>query len=60
LLGSPPRDLPDRGFTSGLSQLDVPPPETPPANDTLPPPANDTIPPQGSLATRASSSTACP
>lgn len=48
--GSSVHDLPDRGFTSGLSQLDVPPPQMPPANDTMPPPANDTIPPQGSLA----------
>lgn len=45
LLGSPPRDLPDRGFTSGLSQLEVPPPSVPPANDTIAPPANDTVPP---------------
>jgi hypothetical protein len=48
--GSSIHDLPDRGFTSGLSILDIPPPEMPPANDTLPEPANDTIPPQGSLA----------
>lgn len=45
VLGSTIRDLPDRGFTSGLSQLDVPPPVLPPANDTILPPANDTIPP---------------
>lgn len=49
-LGSSIQGLPDRGFTSGLSQLEVPPPSLPPANDTIPPPANDTIPPQGSLA----------
>lgn len=40
--GSSIRDLPDPGFTSGLSILDVPPPATPPANDTLGPAANDT------------------
>lgn len=44
--GSSIRDLPDRGFTSGLSVLEVPPPDMPPAlpaNDPLPPalPAND-------------------
>jgi hypothetical protein len=43
--GSTLHDLPDRGFTSGLSILDIPPPEMPPANDILPVPANDTIPP---------------
>lgn len=43
--GTSIHDLPDRGFTSGLSILDVPPPDMPPANDTMPPPANDTIPP---------------
>lgn len=46
--GSYLRDLPDRGFTSGLSQLDVPPPvlppHVPPANDQGP--ANDTAPPK--------------
>jgi hypothetical protein len=43
-------DLPDRGFTSGLSQLELPPPELPPhlppANDPGPAPANDTVPPK--------------
>lgn len=40
--GSSIRGLPDRGFTSGLSQLEVQQPQVPPANDTMPPPANDT------------------
>lgn len=52
------RGLPDPGFTSGLSQLDVPPPELPPnlppANETVPPPANDTIPPEPTPARRPS------
>jgi SPP1 gp7 family putative phage head morphogenesis protein len=44
--GSTIRDLPDKGFTSGIAQLDVPPvPPIPPANDILPPPANDVLPP---------------
>lgn len=45
VLGSTIQGLPDRGFTSGLPSLDLPPPVLPPANDTIPPPANDTIPP---------------
>lgn len=44
------RGLPDAGFTSGLSQLEVPPPilppHLPPANDPGPLPANDTVPPK--------------
>lgn len=40
--GSSIQGLPDRGFTSGLSQLGVSPASIPPANDTIPPPANDT------------------
>lgn len=44
------RGLPDPGFTSGLSQLEVPPPQLPPhlppANDPGPLPANDTVPPK--------------
>lgn len=43
--GTTIQDLPDEGFTSGLPQLDIPPPTIPPANDTIPPPANDTLPP---------------
>lgn len=38
----PAPGLPDPGFTSGLSVLDIPPPSVPPANDTVRPPANDT------------------
>ncbi len=40
--GSSIRGLPDPGFTSGLSVLDISPPSVPPANDTVRPPANDT------------------
>lgn len=50
--GTSIRDLPDPGFTSGLSQLDVPPPvlppNLPPANDPgiRPTPANDAAAPK--------------